>query len=73
MSKPQNLHSKAGGVIESIPGEGISRAEGDTVPTDGTAGYKKGCIWIKTNGGVNTTLYINVGTKASCDFNAVSV
>jgi len=44
--------------------------EGTTVPTDATAGYAPGCIFIKTDGGAGTTLYINEGTAASCDFNA---
>ncbi|MBK7363156.1 MAG: hypothetical protein IPJ01_12775 [Micavibrio sp.] len=43
---------------------------GDTVPTDGEAGYHKGCIWIKTDGGAGTTLYINEGSETACDFNA---
>jgi len=44
--------------------------EGDTVPTDGASGYAKGCIFIKTDGGAGTTLYINEGSETSCDFNA---
>jgi len=44
--------------------------EGATVPTDGTAGYAVGCIFIHTDGTVNTTLYINEGSATSCDFNA---
>lgn len=43
---------------------------GTSVPADGTSGYQKGCIYIKTDGGAGTTLYINEGTAASCDFNA---
>jgi len=52
---------------------GYKHASGTTVPTDASEGYAKGCVFIKTDGGVNTTLYVNVGTAASCDFNAVSV
>jgi hypothetical protein len=60
-------------IQEEIPGEGITRLRGTTVPTDASTGYAPGCIFIKTNGGVNTTMYVNAGTKASSDFNAVSV
>lgn len=46
-------------------------AHGATVPSDAAVGFAKGCIFIKTNGGVATTAYINEGTTASADFNAV--
>jgi len=49
---------------------GTKHASGTTVPTDGTAGYTKGCPFIKTDGGAGTTLYINEGSYTSCDFNA---
>lgn len=56
--------------VEIIPGVGILRAWGDTVPADGTAGYATGCIFHHTDGGANTALYVNEGTIDSCDFNA---
>jgi len=46
---------------------------GATVPTDAEAGYGKGCIFIKTNGGIASTFYINEGDETSCDFNVGSV
>lgn len=49
-----------------------SFAEGTVVPTDATAGYTKGCLFLKTNGSAGTQLYINEGTDASCDFNAMT-
>lgn len=49
----------------------VLRAKGATVPTDADAGYAKGCIFIKTGGGVATTIYLNEGSATSCDFNAV--
>jgi hypothetical protein len=51
-------------------GKGYRR--GTTVPADATAGYAPGCIFIHTDGGVGTTLYINEGTYASCDFNPMT-
>jgi hypothetical protein len=44
-------------------------AFGTTVPTAGTAGYAKGCLFVKTNAGAGTKgLYENQGTVSACDF-----
>lgn len=43
---------------------------GTTVPSDGATGYAPGCLFIKSDGGADTTLYVNEGTAASADFNA---
>lgn len=59
------------GIIERIPALGILRQVGLTVPTDGTAGYVPGAEFIKTNGTIGATRYINEGSVTSCDFNAV--
>ena len=53
--------------------EGYLSASGDTVPTDGTSGYATGCYFAHTDGGNGTAAYINEGTYASCDFNAITV
>lgn len=68
MSKPLDLHT-VGTVVLNLPGEGILMARGTTVPTDGTAGYAKGCIFVDTNASAGSVFYVNEGTKASCDFN----
>ena len=48
-------------------------ATGTDVPTDSTAGYAKGCLFIDRDVAAATTgLYVNVGTTAECDFDAVS-
>ena len=60
-------------VPETVSGteyEGRIYVRGTTVPTDADEGYAQGCQFIKTDGGAGTTLYINEGTAASCDFNA---
>jgi len=49
----------------------ITRARGTTVPTDASAGYAIGCIFIDTSAGVGVTFYINEGSATSCDFNEV--
>jgi len=46
--------------------------KGDTVPADGTAGYATGAIFMHTDGGEGTALYVNEGSVTSSDFNAVS-
>jgi hypothetical protein len=50
--------------------EGLIYARAAAVPADTTAGYAKGCLFIQTDGGASTTLYVNEGTVASADFNA---
>jgi len=50
---------------------GLLLAHGSTVPPDATYGYKTGCIFMHTDGGAGTALYVNEGTLSSCDFNAI--
>lgn len=45
-------------------------AAGDTVPTDASRGYAKGCIFIQTDGAAGTHWYVNEGSTTSSDFNA---
>ena len=40
----------------------------DIVPKYGTAGYAPGAVALKTNGTIGLGIYINRGTKDSCDF-----
>jgi len=47
---------------------------GDTVPTDGTAGYVPGAIFRHTDNTNHTdAIYCNIGTAASCNFNKITV
>lgn len=69
MGQAVNPHSGTGILAES-PGDGILIAYGRTVPTDATAGYSPGCLFIKTDGTAGACLYVNDGSKASCDFDA---
>jgi hypothetical protein len=57
-----------------IDGNGyVMYATGTTVPSDAGAGYAKGCLFVDTDvAGGTTGLYVNVGTTASCNFDAVS-
>ena len=72
MSKPVNIHDATGTIVE-VPGVGVLLAYGTTVPTDTADGYATGCIFIHTDGGAGTALYVNEGTLTSCDFDAASV
>lgn len=59
--------------IISHPVRGHLLFAGDTVPSDGTAGYAPGCLFLHVDGGNNSAIYVNEGTKASADFNLVAV
>jgi hypothetical protein len=48
-------------------------AKGANVPADAQVGFAKGCIFIKTGGGIATTFYINEDDETGCDFNVGSV
>ena len=68
MSKELRPHS-ATGIVTQVPGLGILQAFGTTVPTDGTPGYAPACIFHDINATtINTVVYANIGTLASCDF-----
>lgn len=58
-------------VLELDPTGYISKAQGTIVPTDGTAGYAKGCLFVDTDASLGSILYLNEGTPTSCDFNIV--
>ena len=49
----------------------VTRASGATVPTDADKGYAVGAIFAQTDGTVGSVIYINEGTAASADFNAI--
>lgn len=59
--------------VPSVEDKGLLIASGKTVPADGTAGYQTGCLFQHTDGGSGTALYVNEGTVASCNFDAVTV
>jgi hypothetical protein len=46
---------------------------GTTVPSDAATGWAKGCLYIHTDGaGLDTSLYINVGSGTSANFDAMT-
>jgi hypothetical protein len=59
-------------VIEKDGSGNVLRATGTTVPTNTEAGFSKGSIFIKTDAGAGVEgIYRNVGTTASCTFEAL--
>lgn len=70
-----SMPTKSGAVnvlIRDMEGKALY-ATGTTVPTDATNGFAKGCLFVDTDVATGTTgLYVNVGTKASCVFKAVT-
>ena len=49
--------------------DGVLFAHGTTVPTDATAGYAKGCLFIDSDATtIDTIWYMNIGTSDSCNF-----
>lgn len=76
MSRPETSkfpEASAAVVPVVIIPEGILIAYGNTVPSDATAGFAIGCLFIHTDGGAGTSQYVNEGTAASCDFDANTV
>jgi len=71
MSAPLRLQSVDGILIEDGRNNALLVA-GTTVPTDGRAGFSTGCLFMQTDGGDGTALYVNEGTATSCDFNALN-
>lgn len=52
----------------------ILRATGTTVPTNGTAGYSKGCFFIDTDVAASYQgTWINIGSASACDFALLSI
>ena len=49
--------------------DGILQCYGTTVPSDEATGYAPSCQFQKVDGStLDTVLYVNIGTKASADF-----
>jgi len=59
------------GSLVGKPTSTYGYSEGTTVPANAVAGYAKGHMFRKTDGGEGTTWYINEGTVTSCEFNPV--
>lgn len=63
--------SPTGALVFNFVGEAVLAA-GDSVPADGLGGYGEGCIFYKNSGAADAQVYINQGTGASCNFDAMA-
>lgn len=70
--EPIKVGSEGITVLQYDSASKILYAKGATVPTDGTAGYAVGCIFIDTDSGAGGTFYVNEGSITSCDFNVTA-
>jgi hypothetical protein len=52
--------------------DGILFCYGTSKPTDATAGYAPGCIFIDVDASSSAFVYINEGSATSCDFDYVA-
>jgi hypothetical protein len=59
--------------LEEVPPLGITRAAGNTVPSDGDLGYAPNCVFIDLDATGGSGIYVNRGTKASANFDLVAV
>jgi len=59
----------ATGVLATNDLGDVSELFASAYPADASAGYAPGCICKLTTGVVGATLYVNEGSRTSCDFN----
>lgn len=52
---------------------GITYASGPTPPADASVGFAPGCLFIDTNAAADSQVYVNVGTRASSNFDALAL
>ncbi len=71
VGKVVTINSQSIRVLDRDASGLVLRCTGTVTITDAGAGYAKGCQYIKTDGGVATTYFINEGSTSSCDFNAM--
>ena len=73
MSKPVTLQSGSSDIVTNELQQPLIM-RGSTVPTDGSANFSPGCIFIRTSGnGIGSSVYINESSDpASCDFNSIT-
>ncbi len=71
MSQVHTLQDGTGVFLKNEKGD-ILQAYGTTVPADASSGYAPGCLFLDTDASAGSQWFINEGTLASSDFNAVS-
>lgn len=53
-----------------VPGRGVLLAAGTAKPSDNAPGYAPGCLFFDYDAAAGSQWYVNVGTKAACNFDA---
>lgn len=68
------LEATVSEIVSNVTYDAKLYARGATVPADASTGYAKGCLFVHTDNSDNSDiLYVNIGTAASCNFNAITV
>lgn len=71
----RDAHFPATGKAFNVPnssGDAWLIGWGPTVPSDTATNWAIGAIFVHTDGGDDTALYVNEGTAGSADFNAIA-
>lgn len=69
VGKVSTINSQSIRVLERDNAGNVLRCSGTVTITDTGSGYAKGCLYIDTDVGAGTgSVYVNVGTTASCNF-----
>jgi hypothetical protein len=68
--KVVTINSQSIRVLERDLSGNVLRCSGTVTIMDAGSGYAAGCLYIKTDGSIGTTLWVNEGSSSSCDFNA---
>lgn len=68
----ETVDSTAVSVLAKDTDGNVTRAEGETVPSDAETGYAKGCMFVDTNAGTGSVFWINEGDETSADFNVAA-
>ena len=61
----------AGGEIVKVPGYGLLTACGLSVPANGQVGFARGCVFTKLGVASGDSVYVNMGSTTSCQFEAI--
>ncbi len=73
MSTPLRPHfaDAKGIIVQDFAGDGLIAA-GTSVPADAATGYASGCLFMDVDASAGAQLFVNEGTSASADFNAIA-
>lgn len=73
MSRQFNKQFASGPPALKDPVLGATFDWGTSIPTDGTAGFATGCVFVLVNGTAGYNVYTNIGSQTSCQFVAMAI